>query len=279
MKKPTKKSGLTIAQRPSPNFNERKIEGGPSFIIIHYTNMTSAEAAIDRLCDPAAEVSAHYLIDHDGTITQMVEEGSRAWHAGVSFWDGVHDLNSHSIGIELDNPGHAHGYRSFPARQMTALIQLCRDIKTRHPIRPDRVLGHSDIAPSRPDKIDPGILFDWPTLANAGIGLYPAPDELDYDTATELVGNRRWLASMLKSYGYGPDASFAENVTAFQRHFHPTVFRAPEDVGHPDLETIARLSSLLRQKEEAAIVPPPDGRTAVPARERKVRASRKHGAG
>ncbi len=134
-------------------------------IVIHYTGMKMAEDALQRLCNPAAEVSAHYMIDEDGSIYRLVAEDKRAWHAGVSEWDGITDINSVSIGIELVNPGHEFGYREFPPAQMEALAALCKDIVSRHEIK--TVLGHSDVAPSR--KQDPGELFDWNWLAGQGI--------------------------------------------------------------------------------------------------------------
>ena len=132
-------------------------------------------AALARLCDPAAQVSAHYVIDEDGTVHRLVDEPHKAWHAGVSWWQGVEDLNRVSIGIELVNPGHEWGYRAFPAPQLAACVALARDIVERHAIAPWRVLGHSDVAPTR--KEDPGELFDWHRLAERGAGLYvePAP--------------------------------------------------------------------------------------------------------
>jgi len=144
----------------SPNFGERR--GGhdqPSMIIIHYTDMETGKAALERLCDPEFEVSAHYVIEENGDIYQLVEEDQRAWHAGVSEWDGESDINSASIGIELVNPGHSHGYREFPDAQIAALIALTQDIRTRYDISISRILGHSDVAPER--KQDPGSLFPW----------------------------------------------------------------------------------------------------------------------
>ncbi len=149
----------------SPNFNDRIGDDAPEMIVIHYTGMQSAAAALERLCDPAAEVSAHYVIDEDGVTYKLVEEENRAWHAGVSQWDGERDINSASIGIELVNPGHEFGYRGFPSAQMEALATLCKDIMSRHDIK--TVLGHSDVAPER--KQDPGELFDWSWLANTGV--------------------------------------------------------------------------------------------------------------
>jgi N-acetylmuramoyl-L-alanine amidase len=197
-------------------------------LIIHYTGMKTAEAALDRLCDPASEVSAHYLIAEDGTIWHLVAEGRRAWHAGRAFWAGTTDINSRSIGIELANPGHEHGYRPFPDAQMTALERLCRSILIRFPIRSHLVLGHADVAPGR--KLDPGELFDWPRLAAAGIGLWPdgAPAESS-DFAADM-----------RLYGYVDHSP--ESVAAFQRHFRPAVVS-----GIADTETRGRLRNLIIQ--------------------------------
>jgi len=144
-----------------------------NMLVLHYTGMQSAAAALDRLCDPAARVSAHYLVDEDGAVWRLVPEERGAFHAGLSCWQGERDLNCVSIGIEIVNPGHEWGYREFPEPQMTAVETLCREIMSRRRIPPYRIVGHSDIAPDR--KSDPGELFDWPRLARAGIGLWPPP--------------------------------------------------------------------------------------------------------
>ena len=192
--------------RPSPNHDDR---GGASIdmLVLHYTGMPDAEAALARLCDPQAKVSAHYTIDEDGTVYAHVAESRRAWHAGVSHWAGATDINARSIGIELVNPGHAFGYRAFADAQVTALTTLCHGILLRHPIASWRVLGHSDVAPAR--KEDPGELFPWKRLADAGIGLWPAkrPGTLE--------------ATALARFGYDPDAPIDKVITAFQRHFRP----------------------------------------------------------
>jgi N-acetylmuramoyl-L-alanine amidase len=193
-------------ERPSPNHDSRG-DASIDMLVLHYTGMTSAEAALDRLCDPAARVSAHYTIGEDGTIYAMVPEDRRAWHAGVSHWAGATDINARSIGIELVNPGHEFGYRGFPDAQVAALITLCHSILVRHPIPSARVLGHSDVAPAR--KEDPGELFPWPRLAGAGIGLWPQRRESDLG------------ADALARFGYDPAAPPDKVITAFQRHFRP----------------------------------------------------------
>jgi len=255
-----------IKERPSPNFDHRPAGRRVEMLILHYTGMTSAAAALDRLCDPAAKVSAHYMIEEDGTVWRLVPEAMRAWHAGVAFWRGERDINGLSIGIELVNPGHEFGYRPFPEPQMAALETLARDILARHPIPPDQVLGHSDVAPSR--KLDPGELFDWPRLARAGIGLWPdgfppggagrysiaaplGPDgpAADNLAAEEIAEAQRGLARL----GYEIaetgelDAATRCVVQAFQRHFRP------ERVdGVPDAETSHRLARLLAQLGRSA---------------------------
>lgn len=195
--------------------------------------MQSAEAALERLCAPTSEVSAHYVIDETGELYSLVPESKRAWHAGVSYWGGETDINSASIGIELVNPGHEFGYRVFPQAQITSLIALCRGLMKRYAIPPARVLGHSDVAPGR--KIDPGELFPWQVLAEQGVGLWPEPLPEDYATAD--------LRESLCAYGYNPDCESDVLVQAFHRHFYP------ENLGKPaDAETVVRLLSLLKLK-------------------------------
>lgn len=150
----------------SPNHDERRL-GPPDMAVIHYTGMRSAEAARARLCDPASKVSAHWLIGLDGRAEALVPEERRAWHAGVSVWEGVADVNSRSIGIELANPGHEWGYHPFPEPQMRALEALLGAIMARWPVRAENVVGHEQVAPGR--KIDPGPKFDWARLARQGL--------------------------------------------------------------------------------------------------------------
>ena len=201
-------------------------------LILHYTGMTSAEAALARLCDGAAAVSAHYVVDEDGATYRLVPEDRRAWHAGVSCWRGRHDINGSSIGVEVVNPGHEYGYRPFAEAQMVALIALCRDIVSRRPIPPRHVLGHADVAWAR--RQDPGELFDWAALAEAGVGLWP-----DAPVATGEMGLvlRRGdggvavdhIRDALAEFGYDVavtgafDEPLEQVVVAFQRHFRPRV--------------------------------------------------------
>ncbi|MGF1608799.1 MAG: N-acetylmuramoyl-L-alanine amidase, partial [Kiloniellales bacterium] len=152
-------SALQFIERPSPNHDARPNGRAIDMLLLHYTGMQTAEIALTRMCDAAAEVSAHYCIDEDGTTYRLVPEAHRAWHAGDSAWAGEARVNACSIGVELVNPGHQWGYRPFPEPQMTALIALAQDILARHAIPRARVLGHSDVSPLR--KEDPGELFDW----------------------------------------------------------------------------------------------------------------------
>jgi N-acetylmuramoyl-L-alanine amidase len=196
---------------PSPNHDDRG-DAAIDMLVLHYTGMTTAQAALVRLCDPASKVSAHYTVDEDGTIYMHVPEARRAWHAGVSFWAGETDINSRSIGIELVNPGHDYGYRDFAPAQIEALITLCHGILLRHPIPSARVLGHSDVAPAR--KEDPGERFPWERLARAGIGLWPLPRDANLESDTSESG-------ALGRFGYDLGAGEEKIVTAFQRHFRP----------------------------------------------------------
>jgi N-acetylmuramoyl-L-alanine amidase len=231
---------------PSPNHNART--RAIDMIVLHYTD-ESAEDALAHLCDgaAAAKVSSHYLVHEDGRVDQLVPEARRAWHAGVSSWEGERDNNSRSIGIEIVNLGHDHGYPDFPDKQIDAVIALCRDIIARHSVRADHVLAHSDIAPAR--KQDPGEKFPWARLAAAGVGLWvePAPIVDGAELARGAEGGRvNALQTALAQYGYGVkatgryDAATETVVTAFQRHFRP----ARVD-GIADTSTLATLRHLL----------------------------------
>ena len=217
-----------ISSRPSPNHGERRGNRAPDLLLLHYTGMDTAKAAIDWLCNPDAGVSCHYLVDEAGNIVQMVEEGRRAWHAGASCWAGESDINSCSIGIEIHNHGHFKGYPDFPEPQMVAVEELCRDILSRHSILPTRVLAHSDVAPGR--KIDPGEKFDWERLHHAGIGHWVEPVPLGVDAGLKFGAEGEavlQLQSALATYGYGLDVTgrydaFTRTVVAaFQLHFRP----------------------------------------------------------
>jgi N-acetylmuramoyl-L-alanine amidase len=214
---------------PSPNHGER--EGGrqPDMIVLHYTGMADAESALELLRARGGNVSAHYFVFEDGRVVQMVPESRRAWHAGKSEWAGETDINSCSIGIEIANPGHDHGYPDFPMRQIAAVTALCRSIQTRNNIPPVRVLAHSDVAPAR--KQDPGEKFPWRTLYDSGVGHWVKPAPIMNFGQPLAAGSRgdavTALQKALREYGYGVkaggeyDSTTFEVVTAFQRHFRP----------------------------------------------------------
>ncbi len=222
-------------------------------LILHYTGMESEERALRWLCDPESAVSAHYFVFEDGRIAGLVDESRRAWHAGKSFWAGETDINSRSIGIEIANPGHEFGYRAFPGAQVAAVIALCRSIVSRHPIPPERVLAHSDVAPLR--KEDPGELFPWQALHKAGVGHWMPPDPIVPGEAWR-VGDQgpavKRLKLRFKKFGYGltESAEFDEEaaavVRAFQRHYRTGLIDGVADVS--TLRTLERLSAALRRK-------------------------------
>jgi N-acetylmuramoyl-L-alanine amidase len=242
--------GVEIRERPSPNHGDRGAAPNVrpiNMLVLHYTGMQSAAAALDRLCDPAARVSAHYLVEEEGSTWRLVPEARRAFHAGVSCWQGESDLNWVSIGVEIVNPGHEWGYRPFPAAQMTAVEGLCRDLLARHPIPSYRVVGHSDIAPDR--KSDPGELFDWLRLARAGIGLWPpTPPEaaVRRGRGVGIVHHTAALADLAR-IGYCVSGATAKvALAAFQRRFRPERWD-----GVIDGETCQRLRDV-RMAVEAA---------------------------
>lgn len=212
---------------PSPNIDARPDSVPVDTLILHYTGMQSGQAAIDRLRDPAARVSSHYVVEEDGQVWRLVPEPLRAWHAGVSYWRGHTVLNDRSIGIEIVNPGHEWGYRPFPPVQMAAVRDLCRGILARHPIPARNVIGHSDVAPDR--KQDPGELFDWAGLAADGIGVWP-PDSVHQGDET--------AETLLSGIGYGP-GDLATTLMAFQRHW-----LQDRVTGQLDADTWARLRAV-----------------------------------
>jgi N-acetylmuramoyl-L-alanine amidase len=230
---------------PSPNFDARLAP--PDMIVLHYTGMADGPAALARLTDPRAKVSAHYLVEEDGAVFALVPEARRAWHAGLSSWRGETDINAASVGVEIVNPGHEFGYRPFPDAQIAAVIDLLADIRSRWTIPDDRVLGHSDVAPHR--KTDPGELFPWKRLAEAGHGLWvepaPAPGAplAEGDEGLGVLTLRAGLARLgYDSARTGPfDVDLAVIVRAFQRHWRPDRVD-----GRADGETRARLMALLR---------------------------------
>jgi N-acetylmuramoyl-L-alanine amidase len=243
-------SPLVTSVKTSPNHGERRGQRRPDMIVLHYTGMESAQAALERLrgigSDPEPGVSAHYFVHEDGRIIQCVAEARRAWHAGASSWEGEEDINSRSIGIEIANPGHDFGYPDFPEPQIRQVIALCRDIAGRHSIRADRILAHSDVAPSR--KQDPGEKFPWARLFKAGVGHWVEPASIAAGPALE-PGDRNatvsQLQGLLAEYGYGLDPTgfygdqTRDVVAAFQRHFRPT--RVDGVADSSTLDTLERL--------------------------------------
>ncbi|MCP4822415.1 MAG: N-acetylmuramoyl-L-alanine amidase [Shimia sp.] len=191
-----------IIEYPSPNFGPRRDGLRPELVVLHYTAMATAEAALDRLCDPAPEVSAHYLICEKGRVFRLVDEKMRAWHAGAGTWQGKADINSRSIGIELDN----RGTHPFSEPQMAALETLLPAIMTRWSIPASGVIGHSDMAPGR--KFDPGPSFDWRRLARQGLAIWPddQPAEGDWYRAAAALGY---------------DVDSADALAAFRARFRP----------------------------------------------------------
>jgi N-acetylmuramoyl-L-alanine amidase len=202
---------IDFIDRPSPNHDARKRP--VSMIVLHYTDMLSAEEAITRLCDPEARVSCHYLVSKSGEVVRMVPEERRAWHAGRSYWRGITDVNDDAVGIELDNPGHLNGYEPFPDSQIDALIPLVSDIMLRHRITRGNVVGHSDVAPAR--KRDPGELFPWSKLARLRLAL-PRPTQNLMDPHWTDAG----FLLALERFGYDVSDKMAA-VVAFQRRFRP----------------------------------------------------------
>ncbi len=221
------RSGLAVRDLPSPNQDQRPAGMPVDTLVLHYTGMRTAQDALDRLRDPAAAVSSHYVVEEDGTVWRLVPEGRRAFHAGVSCWRGHAALNGRSVGVEVVNPGHEWGYRAFPALQMAALCDLCLGILARHAIPARNVVGHSDVAPDR--KQDPGELFDWEGLARNGVGLWPGPDGAPVPDAR----------AALEAVGY-PVPDLAATLRAFQRHWLPD-----QVTGEAGPATLVRLGAVL----------------------------------
>lgn len=217
-----------MQDRPSPNFNDRKRP--VSLLVLHYTGMDDAEAAIARLCDPDAGVSSHYVVDEEGAVSRLVPEDKRAWHAGAGEWRGETDVNSASVGVEIVNGGHCYGLPAFPDAQIEAVAALSRDIIARHAIKPSGVIGHSDLAPER--KLDPGERFPWRRLAADGVGVWPAGVEGDrsirHGPGQGSGDALARLQARLRAIGYGEpgDGAYTARtravVAAFQRRFRPS---------------------------------------------------------
>jgi N-acetylmuramoyl-L-alanine amidase len=247
-------SQTTLAHHwhPSSNFEPRRGSAKPDLIILHYTGMKSSEAALKWLCNAQSGVSCHYLIDETGVIIQMVDEDQRAWHAGVASWKGATDINSCSIGIEIQNPGHEFGYLDFTPAQVSAAIALCHDIAGRHAITRHRILAHSDVAPLR--KIDPGEKFPWRELNRAGVGHWVEPEPIEGGEAIHHGDEGKevdLLRQQLALYGYGIepagrfDSAMTAVVKAFQRHFRQA--RVDGIADSSTIHTLERLIAALSQ--------------------------------
>ena len=237
---------MKVFDTPSPNQDERPAGMPVDMVVLHYTGMKTGAEAIARLRDPQARVSSHYVVEEDGRVFRLVPEVRRAWHAGISYWRGHVALNDRSIGIEIVNPGHEHGYRDFPVMQMAAVCDLCLDIFSRHTVLARNVVAHSDIAPDR--KEDPGERFDWAGLAREGVGLWPfgAPDLGTGDPVRDAAGLRD-VRKALADIGYrvapeGPlDPALSTVLRAFQRHWRPEAVTGQADAG-----TLVRLLAVAR---------------------------------
>ena len=247
-------SPIALEVIPSPNHGERRGGRDPDMLILHYTGMPDAGQALEWLCNPASEVSAHYFVFENGDVAQLVPEARRAWHAGAGSWEGETDINSRSIGIEIANPGHDGGLPPFPEAQIARVIALARDIVGRWSMAPERVLAHSDVAPGR--KQDPGERFPWARLHAEGVGHWVDPTLIG-DGPSLSTGDRdpavEALQCLLASYGYGIlatgifDDPTEAVVAAFQRHFRP----ARVD-GRADASTLATLRNLIASRPSAA---------------------------
>lgn len=240
---------LNVTSNPSPNFDTRANAQMPDMLVLHYTGMQSGREAIARLKDPVAKVSAHYVVEENGNIIQLVDEKNRAWHAGGSHWAGVDGVNGCSIGVEIVNPGHEWGYTEFPDAQMQAVLSLSKEIVARYNIAKNRVLGHSDVAPDR--KQDPGELFNWRLLAEHGVG-FVVPDNLSDGDEVSAQSPKKEISDLqlkLQQFGYGLDVSGEYDaatkacVTAFQRHWHQAGV-----TGVASKATVAKLNYLLLVK-------------------------------
>ncbi|MFA5988710.1 MAG: N-acetylmuramoyl-L-alanine amidase [Sphingomonas sp.] len=224
-----------IVSALSPNYDSRSLP--VTMIVLHYTGMENAAVAVERLCDPMAKVSAHYVVEEDGLVHRLVLEEHRAWHAGKSHWREVDDVNSASIGIEIVNPGHEFGYRPFPDEQIAAVIELVASIKERYGITRGNIVGHSDIAPLR--KRDPGELFPWARLSRLRLAL-PRPTKGLVDPGWTQSG----FLLALERFGYDVAEPMAA-VMAFQRRFRPELID-----GEIDAECRMILLALLLPKPQ-----------------------------
>lgn len=237
---------LPIRDLPSPNQDERPAGQPIDMLILHYTGMQTAQAAVDLLRSPEAQVSSHYVVDEDGSVLRLVPEDRRAWHSGISHWRGHSALNGRSIGIEIVNPGHEWGYRDFPVLQLAAVCDLCLQIRSRHAIPHRNIVAHSDVAPDR--KQDPGERFDWEGLARNGVGLWPdgVPDLGTVDAVRDAASLRDVRAALAEiGYRVAPagalDPALSSVLRAFQRHWRPEAVNGQADSG-----TLARLLGVRR---------------------------------
>ena len=237
---------LSLINAPSPNHDERRQP--LDMLVLHYTGMETGQAALERLCDPEAKVSSHYLVEEDGRVFQLVDEERRAWHAGVAQWNGKEDINSRSIGIEIVNGGHEYGLPPFPEVQIEAVLRLCLDLLSRHAISAHNIVGHSDIAPLR--KLDPGERFPWERLAQDGVGLWPMTGSQDLSTQTPDASVAAELLNI--GYGFEPEVPGALNAVtrAFQQRWRSSSANGVLDeettsliIQISDLFTASRVSS------------------------------------
>ncbi len=217
---------MICTPHPSPNFGARRDGVLPDMVVLHYTAMENAPVALERLCSPDHEVSAHYLISETGEVFQLVDEAQRAWHAGAGRWGRVTDVNSRSIGVELVNTGFA----PFPAPQMAALEHLLTGIMARWAIPPQRVIGHSDMAPGR--KMDPGARFDWRRLARAGVSVWPDAGEM-------VVPDEAAFLAALQSFGMMAEATPKTLLAAFRLRFRPWASGALDQVDMVQVTSLA----------------------------------------
>lgn len=248
---------MKCTKLPSPNFDARKDGAVPSIIVLHYTGMSSTAAALDRLRDDKIQnrVSSHYLIDEDGNIYALVPEDKRAWHAGVSHWNGVDDVNSHSIGIEISN----RNGEPYTKEQLFSLTLLCHDIMHRHGIAPENIVGHSDVAPAR--KQDPGAHFPWQTLAKHNIGRWPHPTAKDAFNAAAVATDKKRLKYLFNKAGYAVGGKnkppLQDVIVAFQRRYEPEVFKTPSAIGVATEKTVEKLRAVARLNRKMKFQKPP----------------------
>ena len=247
---------MDILDAPSPNFDARTLP--VSMLVLHYTGMITGPAALAHMQSKAAKVAAHYMVEEDGRIFRLVAEDKRAWHAGVSYWRGLTDVNSASIGIEIVNGGHDFGLPRFPDAQIKAVIALSRDIMRRHKISDFNVVAHSDIAPER--KQDPGEKFPWAHLADADVGIWPQLGKADRRLLLDKTSDPQQIKTVQKAlawYGYGIrltgqlDEQTQIVLKAFQRRYRPEKID-----GCLDVETMGKIDLLVlyRKKVEGAAV-------------------------